>query len=64
MIFKRISQGLHVMFTGESKAEGRVRDLEIALANVLTWADELQPYSDAGTELAPVFKNARKVLFE
>ncbi len=35
-----------------------------AAQDVLQWFDDLNPYSDAGTELAPVFKALRLAVIE
>ena len=64
-----------ILRTGESlrdendKLHARIAELEagnekmrIALEAIVKWADDLRYFSDRGTELAPVFQEAKKAL--
>lgn len=52
------------LIASHAELRRRLENLGTAGRAVMVWADGLQPYSDAGTELVPVFKNLREQLEE
>ena len=57
----RDKSGEHNMYRCEEAAD-RIEQLETALRDIVSWADNLGLYADLGHVLHPVFINARSTL--